>query len=63
MRVRLMTPNIFLDIKPMTLTAATMSKLDWEIGDIQSNPKGVKSGPISKKDLLSSYLSQTHRSH
>ena len=33
----------------MTLTAATMSKLDWEIGDIQSNQKGVKSGPISKK--------------
>ena len=36
----------------MTLTAATMSKLDWEIGDIQSNQKGVKSGPISKKGSL-----------
>ena len=49
--VRLLTPNIFLDIKTMTLTAATMSKLDWENGDIQSNQKGMKSRPISKKGI------------
>ena len=36
----------------MTLTAATMSKLEWEIGNIQSNQKGVKSGTISKKGAL-----------
>ena len=34
----------------MTLTnSAAMPKLDWEIGDIQTNQKGVKSAPLTSK--------------